>query len=134
MNRKDRDAARRLYALTRNLDAKKASAAIAAFVALLTEHGQLARGPKILEALEAAAVEAEGGMEAELAAAAPMKDAAVRKLTKELSKAIGAPVLLRTKTDPSLIGGAVIRAGDLMIDVSVKGRLDRLRKRLTSDN
>ena len=38
---------------------------------------------------------------------------------------------MKNSVDASLLGGAVIRAGDLVIDGSLKGRLDRLRTELT---
>ena len=130
MNQKDRAAARQLYGMVRGMDEKGAAEAIAAFVGLLAANGRLDRGPKILDALETAAVEAEGGLEAELTTAAAIDEAEARKIGKELAKALDAPVALRRKTDPSLIGGAVIRAGDLLIDASVKRRLETLKHRL----
>ena len=42
------------------------------------------------------------------------------------------PIRLQTETDPSLLGGAVLRAGDLVIDGSVRARLDRIAYELTA--
>lgn len=130
MNVKDRATARALYALTRGLNEKQAGEAIDAFVALLAKNGRLARAPKILEAVEAAAVEEAGGMEVELTTAAPITDAAAKKIAKGLETKLGGPVLLRRKTDPALIGGAVVRAGELLMDASVRRRLETLEHRL----
>jgi F-type H+-transporting ATPase subunit delta len=53
-----------------------------------------------------------------------------RKLAAALEKRLTRTVRLHTKLDPSLIGGAVLRADDLVIDGSLKGRLDRLENEL----
>ena len=53
--------------------------------------------------------------------------AAVKKRVEQLA---GAHVELSTATDPSLLGGLRVRIGDLQIDASVSGRLERLRARL----
>jgi F-type H+-transporting ATPase subunit delta len=37
---------------------------------------------------------------------------------------------MQNTVDPALLGGAVIRAGDLVIDGSLKGRLERMRTEL----
>ena len=44
----------------------------------------------------------------------------------------GGKVELETKVDPTLLGGIQVRLGDLLIDGSVRGRLERLRNRLAS--
>ena len=49
-----------------------------------------------------------------------------------LQKKLGRAVRLRTKVDQTLLGGAVLKAGDLVIDGSIKGRLDRLATELTA--
>jgi F-type H+-transporting ATPase subunit delta len=49
-----------------------------------------------------------------------------------LQKKLGRSVRLQTKIDQSLLGGAVLKAGDLVIDGSIKGRLERLATELTA--
>jgi F-type H+-transporting ATPase subunit delta len=41
-------------------------------------------------------------------------------------------VRLHCSVDPTLVGGAIVRSGDLLIDGSLKGRLERLQTELTS--
>jgi F-type H+-transporting ATPase subunit delta len=43
-----------------------------------------------------------------------------------LSKRLGKKISLSTSTDAALIGGAIIRAGDIVIDGSIRGRLEKL--------
>ncbi|MGH8262676.1 MAG: F0F1 ATP synthase subunit delta [Steroidobacterales bacterium] len=54
-----------------------------------------------------------------------------KKIAAAVEKRLARTVRLHTKLDPSLIGGAVLRADDLVIDGSLKGRLDRLENELT---
>jgi F-type H+-transporting ATPase subunit delta len=59
----------------------------------------------------------------------PAEEAAIRA---RLEKMTGAKVELAFELDPSLIGGVAVRIGDRMIDASVRGRLERLRRELVT--
>jgi F-type H+-transporting ATPase subunit delta len=52
--------------------------------------------------------------------------AQAEKLKQALNTRLRRQVRMQNSVDASLLGGAVIRAGDLVIDGSLKGRLDRL--------
>lgn len=54
----------------------------------------------------------------------------IETLTKSLKARLGLEPLLQTTVDPSLIGGLVIRVGDLQFDSSIRSRLEQLRKNL----
>ncbi len=49
-----------------------------------------------------------------------------KKLAAALAKRLGREVRMHTRIDETLLGGAIVRAGDLVIDGSLKGRLERL--------
>jgi len=51
-------------------------------------------------------------------------------LKKSLSKRLNRDVSLECETDPALLGGAIIRAGDLVIDGSLRSKLNRLLESL----
>jgi F-type H+-transporting ATPase subunit delta len=55
-----------------------------------------------------------------------MSDAQRAKLADSLKARLQRDVRITTAIDPALLGGAVIRAGDLVIDGSIMGRLQRL--------
>ena len=55
-----------------------------------------------------------------------------RQLVAALTKRFDRKVRVQTAVDPSLVGGAVVRAGDLTIDGSLKSRLERLALDLTA--
>ena len=76
--------------------------------------------------------EAERRIEIEMTAAMPVSDDAQSALVAALSKRLGRDVDLSVSIDASLIGGAVLRAGDLVIDGSVAGRVERITQALTA--
>jgi F-type H+-transporting ATPase subunit delta len=51
-------------------------------------------------------------------------------LSNSLSKRLQRKVTLKCETDPTLLGGAIVRAGDLVIDGSIRGKLNRLLESL----
>lgn len=61
-----------------------------------------------------------------VAVAAELED--YNELTEYLSGVTGAEVILEVSVDPSLLGGFVARAGDRIIDASIKGNLNKMRQ------
>jgi len=59
-------------------------------------------------------------------------DATIEQLAASLTTKLGKTVEITVETDASLIGGAIIRAGDMVIDGSVRGRLHKLATALKS--
>jgi F-type H+-transporting ATPase subunit delta len=95
-------------------------------IKLLAQNRRLALLPMIAGLYEQMRAEAEGSVEAELIAAMEVDAAAQDKITQALKARLKRDVTLTFKVDPALLGGAVIRAGDLVIDGSVRGRLRKL--------
>jgi F-type H+-transporting ATPase subunit delta len=96
------------------------------FVALLAENGRLDFLPEIAQLFERLKAEAEGVIDVQITSAAPMGAGEQGQLVAALEKRFGRRVHVQTAVDPSLVGGAVVRAGDLTIDGSLKSRLERL--------
>jgi F-type H+-transporting ATPase subunit delta len=69
---------------------------------------------------------------AELRTAQPIDDTERAAIAKRLEAITGGSVETREVVDESLIGGISVRIGDRLYDASVRGRLERLRARLTS--
>jgi F-type H+-transporting ATPase subunit delta len=63
----------------------------------------------------------------EVRAAIPLDEATARRLGEALSKATGKNVAVKAIVDPSVVGGIVARVGDLVIDGSVRHKLELLR-------
>lgn len=96
------------------------------FVRLLAEYGRLDVLPQITARYETLRAEAERTVDVQIVSAAPLSEEHQQKLAASLRERLGREVRLHLETDESLIGGAVIRAGDLVIDGSLRGRLDQL--------
>jgi len=96
------------------------------FVRLLAENGKLVALPEIAELYELHRAEAEGSVEAEVTSAFPMSEAEIAALAAGLKKRLGREVRIKSKVDESLLGGALVQVGDMVIDGSIRGRLERL--------
>lgn len=99
-------------------------------VAVLAERKRLAVMAEVLEQFIALRREAERTVEVELVTATPADAATQQRFVAALERKLGRKVELRNRTDAGLIGGALIKAGDLAIDGSVRGRLERLANQL----
>ena len=71
-------------------------------------------------------------LRAQVTSAAAMSDEQKSKLNAALKTRFKRDVRMTTTIDPTLLGGAVIRAGDLVIDGSINGRLQRMATELGS--
>ncbi|HVT36939.1 MAG TPA: F0F1 ATP synthase subunit delta [Nevskiaceae bacterium] len=97
---------------------------------MLAENGRLKAAPLIAGQYEALRAEAELRVDVEITSAAPVAAEQQQTLASAIKKRLARDVAVEWKTDDSLIGGAVIRAGDLVIDGSVRGELERLQTAL----
>ncbi len=97
----------------------------------LAENRRLKALPEIHRLYLALKSEAEGAIQAELISARPVSEVQKQAILESLKKRFGREVELDCRIDESLVGGAVIRAGDLVIDGSVRGKLARLATALS---
>lgn len=95
-------------------------------IRLLAERRRLVVLPEIFGMYEQLKNHAEGAIQAQLITAFPATDAQKQTIAAALKQRFGRDVQLEYITDPTLVGGAVVRAGDLVIDGSVRGKLARL--------
>jgi len=98
---------------------------------LLAENGRLAYLPEICLEFERLRAEAENVVEVHVASAVALSEEQQQAIVAAMKKRLGKDVRLQCDIDASLIGGAVIRAGDLVIDGSLMGRLERLVSAVT---
>jgi F-type H+-transporting ATPase subunit delta len=96
------------------------------FLRALAENRRLALLPEIAAQFEKLRAEVEGVVDVEVIAAREIAAPQRKKLEAALAKRLGREVRMHTRIDESLLGGAIVRAGDLVIDGSLKGRLERL--------
>ena len=102
------------------------------FVRTLADNRRLSLLPEIAARFDALKNEAEGVVDVTVTSAAPLDDSQLGKLAAALERRLGRSVRLQCATDPALIGGAVLRAGDLVIDGSLRGRLERIAYELSA--
>ncbi len=95
-------------------------------VKLLAENGKLSVLPEITELYEEFKDEDEGLVEAEVVSALEISADQEKAIAASLKKRLGRDVHITTRIDESLMGGAIVRAGDLVIDGSLKGRLAKV--------
>lgn len=95
-------------------------------LATLSENDRFVLIPEIAAIFEGMKAEAEGAVEAEVVAAQKMTKKQEETIAAALQKRLGREVKLVTSIDPSLMGGAIIRAGDLVIDGSIQSRLKNM--------
>jgi F-type H+-transporting ATPase subunit delta len=102
------------------------------FVQTVAENRRLARLPEISRLFDELKDAEEGVVDVTVSSAAPLAEEQQRTLAEALQRRLKREVRLHTQTDPALIGGAVIRAGDLVIDGSLRSRLERIAYELTA--
>ena len=100
--------------------------AFARFLGLLGDNRRLALLPEIAGLFDTMRADAEKLVKAKITSATPLSDAEVANLRSSLVKRFGREVEVSTAIDASLIGGAVIDAGDVVIDGSLRTKLERL--------
>ena len=95
-------------------------------IRLLAQNRRLLALPAIAEQYETLRAEAERSIRAEMESALPVSEEERHRISEALKKRLGRNVELVCKINERLVGGAVIRAGDLVIDGSVQARLEKL--------
>ena len=102
------------------------------FLALLADNRRLSLLPEIAGLYDELRFEAERVVKAHVTSAAALPAGELDTIKAALRKRFGREVELTTAVDESLIGGAVIDAGDVVIDGSLRGKLGRLQAALSN--
>jgi F-type H+-transporting ATPase subunit delta len=102
------------------------------FLLLIAEKGRAGEIDDIAREFERLAAQAEGILDVQMTTAVELSDEEAREVISQIESVSGRKVEARRTVDPDLIGGIVLQAGSLRLDASVRGRLDRLRRELTT--
>ncbi len=100
------------------------------FIALLTRNKRLSTLPEVARLYELYRADLEMSLEVEMVSAFDVSESQVNALSNSLGAKLGKSINMSVKVDPSLIGGVILRARDLVIDGSVKGKLAKLAENL----
>jgi F-type H+-transporting ATPase subunit delta len=107
--------------LVSNLDTERKN-----FITLLSEHKRFAVLPEIADQFRQYRAAHEKKIKVEVTSAVTLNEEQKQKLAEMLAKRFQLQVTLECTVDPELLGGAIIRAGDRVIDGSVRGKLNRM--------
>ncbi len=102
------------------------------FVKVLSENKRLGLLPEILELFDRLKAEQEKTVDVEISTAFPLASEQEKKLAQAIKAKLNRDVKIHSEINKDLIGGIVIRAGDLVIDDSVRGKLHRLAEAMGS--
>ncbi len=102
------------------------------FISLLAENKRLSLLPQISTLFEAYKAEQEKTVAVTVLSPYGLGENEISALSGALKSRLGRTISLQTEIDESLIGGTIVRAGDLVIDASVRGKLAKLTETLNS--
>jgi F-type H+-transporting ATPase subunit delta len=100
------------------------------FLQALAANDRLPLLEEISEQFEALKAEEQSSLDVEVVSAYPLSESESEKLKTALSGRFAKEIAIASRVDPELIGGVVIRAGDMVIDGSLRGRLNKLAETL----
>lgn len=102
------------------------------FIRVMAENGRLLALPAVLKQFIELRAALESTVEVEVLCANALSDEQQAKIAAAMEKRLSRKVKLNCKIDKSVLAGVIIRAGDMVIDGSVRGRLERLADVLQS--
>ena len=101
------------------------------FLKVLSDNGRNEIFPDVLRRYEELVEEHFGRVEVEVITAVELSEEMQKRVKERLGKILdGREVLLETRVDSNIMGGAVFRFGGVLIDSSVRGRLNGLRQEM----
>lgn len=97
---------------------------------LLVERGLVELVPRVRDEYERKYNDYHNQVPASLTTAMPLDDQTRAGVVADLQRLTGKNILLKEQVDPAILGGAIARVGDTLIDGSVRRRLQLLRQQL----
>lgn len=116
----------RLHSFITDLCGEKFSQTGRNFVKILVDARRIGLASEILIMFEQKRLEQESISEINVTTAYPLDEDQIKTITELFSKRTGNKIDIHIKEDKDLIGGVIIRAGDSVVDASLKGRLKEL--------
>lgn len=96
------------------------------FVRVLIANGRIAIAPEIAAAFEALRAQDDARIDVQVASAYDLSADQTAAIVSAMQAKFGREIKLTATADAALIGGVVIRAGDQVIDASLRGRMNQL--------
>lgn len=111
---------------------EKADSDFGRFISLLADNGRLPVLPEIGALFEQLKLESERTLKVRLRTATRVDAPELEKIKAALKRRFDRDIELSQSVDPKMMGGAIIDAGEIVIDGSIRGRLARLEQALTN--
>lgn len=124
--------AKKMQVIKENL--KGAEPKVLNMVYVLISKGKVNTISDIVKEFERLRNRDEGVEEVEVATAIALDNNEQKTLIEKLSKMTGNKIVLKTKVDPTLVSGIVVRIGDKLIDGCLKSKLKTMHKQLSEGN
>jgi F-type H+-transporting ATPase subunit delta len=102
------------------------------FIFVLSENNRLGLVSDIAELFESYKAQLEQSIDVTIESAFELSDAQSEKLAQALSKKLDRKVVIASTVNQTLIGGVIIRANDLVIDASVRGKIAKLAEAISA--
>lgn len=102
------------------------------FLKVLAENGRLKALPEICEEFSILKKELDNQVDVSVVSASTLTETQLAEISKKLEQRLDRKVKLNCSVDETLLSGVIIRAGDLIIDNSTRGSLNRLSDALMS--
>jgi len=116
--------------IVRDLLADKIQPQVLALGLVLVERDLVDVAPAIYNEFEKRYNDYKGQAVAQITTAIPLDDALRAGMIGELQRITGKRILLEERVDPAILGGAIARVGDTLIDGSLKRRFSLLRDQI----
>jgi len=101
-------------------------------VKVMAENGRLVAFPAVSELYEQFKAQYENEIEVDVTSATEISDAQQSSIVEALEKRLARKIKLNCNIDSAVVGGLLIKAGDTVIDATVRGKLERLSTVLQS--
>ena len=101
------------------------------FLSVLANNGRLQLCSEVSQLFQQLRFEAEKLLQVRVVSAVPLQDLESERMQAALAKRFDREISLNNDIDPTVLGGAIIYAGDQVIDGSLAGRLERLETSLS---
>jgi F-type H+-transporting ATPase subunit delta len=102
------------------------------FLQVLVDRGRAGEFPEIADAFRERVARAQARLEVEAVTAVPLPDDLRARIVESLQASTGSTVELSESVDPDVVGGLVLRVGEVVVDGSVRRRLEDLRHDLAA--
>ncbi len=102
------------------------------FIKIMAENKRLSLLPEVLALFEQYCLDKDAQADVDVISASELTSEQLNKISIAVEKRLSRKVKLKCQIDKSLISGFIIRTGDMVIDSSIRGRLNRLNDVLQS--